>query len=281
MLQAAGNLAARGVTPQGVSLRILFPEETEEEMLAAAARGAQEVCGRMGTELTCLQGEVNPAVRRMVVLADAAGAADSGEFTGIMRPGQEILLCGYTGLEGMLHILDEAEEELAERFVPLFLGQARALQSDLVMPEQILAGCRAEASGGGRLISAARQIGSGGILAALWEMAEISGTGLEVSMEAMALKQETVEICEYFQINPYQMTSAGSYLIATEHAEELMGVLEKAGARAGRLGIARAQNARVITSGDETRYLDRPAPDSLMCWQQDRPFGNKAGKSIS
>lgn len=108
VLQAAGNLAARGVTPQGVSLRILFPEETEEEMLAAAARGAQEVCGRMGTELTCLQGEVNPAVRRMVVLADAAGAADSREFTGIMRPGQEILLCGYTGLEGMLHILDEA-----------------------------------------------------------------------------------------------------------------------------------------------------------------------------
>ena len=281
VLQAAGNLAARGVTPQGVSLRILFPEETEEEMLAAAARGAQEVCGRMGTELTCLQGEVNPAVRRMVVLADAAGAADSRESTGIMRPGQEILLCGYTGLEGMLHILDEAEEELAERFVPSFLGQARALQSDLVMPEQILAGCRAEASGGGRLISAARQIGSGGILAALWEMAEISGTGLEVSMEAMALKQETVEICEYFQINPYQMTSAGSYLIATEHAEELMGVLEKAGARAGRLGIARAQNARVITSGDETRYLDRPAPDSLMCWRQDRPFGNKSGKSIS
>ena len=280
-LQAAGNLAARGVMPQGISLRILFPEETEEEMLAAAAGEAQEVCSRMGTELTCLQGEVNPAVRQMIVVADAAGAADSRGFTGIMSPGQEILLCGYTGLEGMLHILDEAEEELAERFVPSFLGQAGALQSDLVMPEQILAGCRTEASGGGRLISAARQIGSGGILAALWEMAEISGTGLEVSMEAMALKQETVEICEHFQINPYQMTSAGSYLIATEHAEELMGVLEKAGARAGRLGIAKAQNARVITSGDETRYLDRPAPDSLMCWQRERLFGNRAREYIS
>lgn len=275
VLQAAGNLAARGVMPQGVSLRILFPEETEEEILAAAAGEAQEICSQTGTELTCLQGEVNPAVRRMVVLADAAGTADSREFTGIMAPGQEILLCGYTGLEGMLRILDEAEEELADRFVPGFLGQAGALQKDLVMPKQILAGCRGKASDGGRLVSAARQIGSGGILAALWELAEISGTGLEVSMEAMALKQETVEICEYFQLNPYQMTSAGSYLIATEHAEELMGVLEKAGVRAGRLGIARAQNARVITSGDETRYLDRPAPDSLTCWWRERPFRNK------
>ena len=119
-----------------------------------------------------------------------------------MSPGQEICSAAIQVWKERLHILDEAEEELAERFVPSFLGQARALQSDLVMPEQILAGCRTEASGGGRLISAARQIGSGGILAALWEMAEISGTGLEVSMEAMALKQETVEICEHFQINP-------------------------------------------------------------------------------
>ena len=69
-------------------------------MLAAAAGEAQEVCSRMGTELTCLQGEVNPAVRQMIVVADAAGAADSRGFTGIMSPGQEILLCGYTGLEG-------------------------------------------------------------------------------------------------------------------------------------------------------------------------------------
>lgn len=279
-LQAAGNLAARGVMPQGISFQILFPEETEEEILAEAAVAAQEVCSRMGTELTCLQGEVNPAVRRMVILADAAGVSDSREFTGIMSPGQEILLCGYTGLEGMLHILDEAEEELAGRFVPSFLGQARMLQKDLVMPGQILAGVRAKASDGGKLVSAARQIGSGGILAALWELAEISATGLEVSMEAMALKQETVEICEYFQINPYQMTSAGSYLIATEHAEELMGVLEKAGVRAGRLGIAKAQKARVITSGDETRYLDRPAPDSLTCWWQNRPFRNKERDDI-
>ena len=121
------------------------------------------------------------------------------------------------------------------------------------MPEQILAGCRTEASGGGRLISAARQIGSGGILAALWEMAEISGTGLEVSMEAMALKQETVEICEHFQINPYQMTSAGSYLIATEPCGRTDGSSGKGG-RASRQAWG-CQSAEC--AGDHKRRRDK------------------------
>lgn len=35
--------------------------------------------------------------------------------------GEELLLCGYAGLEGTLRILDESEEELGTRFVPVFL----------------------------------------------------------------------------------------------------------------------------------------------------------------
>ena len=271
-LEAAGSLAARGAVPCGVSLRVLFPACAPEEMLSDAAEAAQDICSRMGTEITCLQGGADTAVSRLVVSAVAAGSARPAELSGVMRPGQELLLCGYVGLAGTLSILDEAGEELAGRFVPGFLAQAEKLEEELVMPGQIAAVCREKTQRGEPLAAAVRQIGSGGILAALWEMAELSGAGLEVSLEAMALKQETVEICEYFQINPYQMTSAGSYLIATEHAEELMRVLEKAGVRAGRLGIAKAQNARVITSKEETRYLDRPAADSLTLWREGRPF---------
>ena len=277
-LQAAGNLAARGASPRGISLRILFPGDVPENMLSAAAEAAQDICGQTGTELTCFHGEANSAVQRTVALAVSAGTTFCGGITGGMSPGQEILLCGYAGLEGTLRILDEAEEELAGRFVPGFLAQTRELWHELVMPDQIADICKERTAGGEPMVSAVRQIGSGGILAALWELADISGAGLEVSMEAMALKQETVEICEYYQINPYQMTSAGSYLVATDHAEELMHVLEKAGVRAGRLGIAKAQNARVITGGEEKRYLDRPAPDSLACWWEGRPFKNNTDK---
>ena len=38
-------------------------------------------------------------------------------------------------------------------------------------------------------------------------------------MSEISMKQETVEICEFYRLNPYQMASSGSYLIVTEDAQ--------------------------------------------------------------
>lgn len=264
VLHAAGKLAAEGVRPEGVTVQILFPPETEESHLEKIASSIENACSRMGISLLAIQGEVSPAAVLTTVFVNAAGkrladhAGRSGRKT---AEESEILLCGYTGLEGMLRILNEGDYGLENRFVSSFLAGARSLERKLVMPDIILDIMKPEAE-----ITAVRQIGSGGLLGTLWETAEILDTGLEVDLNAAALKQETVEICEYFRLNPYQMTSAGSFLIVTKAAKNVLEVLEKAGVRAGRLGVTKMQNARVITSGQEIRYLDRPAPDELTVW---------------
>lgn len=296
VLQAAGELAARGVRICSVSVRVLLRPDAEEEELRELTAGIEDACARLGICVSAFQGEVAPAAAQNTVFVTGAGTIWSEAETRETREsswletetrdawessrpgadpascgrrddgsGQEILLCGYAGLEGTLRVLGEAEEELKTRFVPAFLARTEALKDELVTPDQLLAAQRQC----GR-ITAVRQIGSGGVLAALWELAEILHTGLETDLRAVALKQETVEICEFFRLNPYQMTSAGSFLIVTEDAETVLNVLEKAGARAGRLGVTKAQNARVITSGEETRYLDRPAPDELVRWTAER-----------
>ena len=89
-------------------------------------------------------------------------------------------------------------------------------------------------------------------------------------MPQIALKQETVEICEFYRLNPYLMTSAGSYLILTSEAESVIRELEEAGVCAVRLGVARDGNAKVIRNGEEVRYLDRPASDELERWMAER-----------
>ena len=176
----------------------------------------------------------------------------------------ELLMCGYAGLEGTLRILSESRADLSTRFTDTFLDEAERLEDELVMPGQMLRVFDADGN------AAVRQIGSGGILAALWELCEQKEAGFEIDMHHIALKQETGEICEFYRRNPYQMTSAGSFLILTERADEVLAALEDAGAHAVRLGTAGKQNARVIRNGEETRYLDRPAPDELLRWQTER-----------
>ena len=80
----------------------------------------------------------------------------------------------------------------------------------------------------------------------------------------MTICQETVEICEYFQLNPYQLTSTGSVLILTERGEELVEAYKEMGIQASLLGKTTENKARTILGGEEVRYLDRPAPDELL-----------------
>lgn len=276
VLRAAGELAAKGARPAAVSVHLLLPVETQEEELKELTAGIQAACRRMKLPVSAFQGETTSSVARPVVSVTAVGEADCvtadcavADYAAARRQKcgeQEILLCGYAGLEGTLRILDEAEDELGTRFVSSFLARAKDLTGDLVTPEQILSlrGSR------GPRAAAVRQITGGGILAALWELAETLGTGFEIDLSEISLRQETVEICEFYRLNPYQMTSAGSFLVVTKDGQEAIDVLEKAGARAVRLGVTKEQNARVITSGEEVRYLDRPAPDELEVWMAER-----------
>lgn len=268
VLHAAGDLAAKGAEAAGVSVRVVLPPGTEETLLGGLAEEAERACEKQHIQVTSFQGEVTDGARCPEVFACAAGLrknlAGGTESRPADHPGTELLMCGYAGLEGTLRILSEARGELTTRFVDTFLDQAEQLEDELVMPEQLRSVFDADSR------AAVRQIGSGGILAALWELCEQEKTGFEMEMHRISLKQETVEICEFYRLNPYQMTSAGSFLILTDRADEVLAALEKAGTRAVRLGTAGKQKARMIRNGEETRYLDRPAADEFLNWQTER-----------
>lgn len=103
-----------------------------------------------------------------------------------------------------------------------------------------------------------QQIGSGGIFGTLWEVAEAAGIGVEVDLKKINIRQETVEVCEYFRLNPYQMTSTGAVLMIADHGERLVQTLRAGGARASMLGVTTAGSARVITSeGEKDFWTDR------------------------
>ena len=189
----------------------------------------------------------------------------------VLKEAQEEMLdyrgCGMSVME-MSHrskvfqnIIDEAEADLRTRFTPSFIEKTKRCKESLILPEQILQ-LPEEAK--------SRQCGDGGVLCGLWELAEAEKIGFEIDFSKLALKQETVEICEFFQLNPYLLTSAGSYLVLTEHGEETLESLKNAGVPAVRIGFVKEQNARTLVNGEETRYLDRPAPDELSRWWKER-----------
>ena len=110
VVKAAGDLAARGAEPAGVCVRLMLPAGCSEDDVAELAQGIEDACRRLNLQTACFQGEVSPAVTVSTVCISAAGILPGNRQIrcSMVKPGQTILLCGYTGLEGTLRILDEA-----------------------------------------------------------------------------------------------------------------------------------------------------------------------------
>ncbi len=263
LVRALNDLFAWRAEPLAISLSIMLPVRTSEACLKQVIETVRMLCLQEHISIAEVKTEVNPMVQQLFVSVRAYGQVNQEKIvrTDGAKSGQDIVLCGSVGLEGMLRILDERERELQTRFVPAFLRKAKARKENLTQLKTGKALMNYE-------VTAIHQIGSGGIFAALWNLAEASGTGSVVERSKMLIDQETVEICEYYNLNPYCMTSAGSFLAVTQNGEALVNLLEQEGIRASRLGVTTDGNARVITSGEEKRYLDRPAPDELMLWWQ-------------
>lgn len=272
IMRAVLDLETRGASAIGVSVQVILPTYAYESRLKEMFRCMEERCASWGIAITCAKAETSPAVSQSVVSVTAAGSVEKGQLRTLAQaePNQEIVLCGSIAAEGVLRIFDEKREELSKRFVPAFMRQIQGIESELEVFHALRSVKQENTPKGEPLVTAMQQIGSGGILASLWELTEAANVGMQIEMSRISIRQECVEVCEYYHLNPYQMTSAGTVLMVTRDCNALVRCLEESGARASVLGVTTADHAKVITSGDEVRYLDRPAPDELMRWWEEQ-----------
>ena len=259
MAHVLNDLWTRGAEPIGVNISILLPPHAYESRLKSMISYAEEVAEGQRIQILNAKAEVSPVLSKSLVTVLGIGKEKKEGLlqSSMGKAGQDVVLVNWIGLEGMLRILREKREELSKRFVPAFLHQIEEQQQYLLAGDEL----RIAKEFG---VSAMHQITEGGILAALWNLAEASGTGIDVDLKKIAIKQETIEVCEHFHLNPYQMTSAGSILLVTHDGEGLVSRLEKNGKKATVIGRLTDRNEKVIWNDTEKRFIDRPAQDELL-----------------
>lgn len=259
MAHVLNDLWTRGAEPIGVNISILLPPHAYESRLKSMISYAEEVAEGQRIQILNAKAEVSPVLSKSLVTVFGVGKEKKEGLlqSSMGMAGQDVVLTNWIGLEGMLRILREKKEELSKRFVPAFLHQIEEQQQYLLAGDEL----RIAKEFG---VSAMHQITEGGILAALWNLTEASGTGIDVDLKKIAIKQETIEVCEHFHLNPYQMTSAGSILLVTHDGEGLVSRLEKNGKKATVIGRLTDRNEKVIWNDTEKRFIDRPAQDELL-----------------
>lgn len=254
--RAANNLAAGGAEPVGVMSTILLPEAFEEQELRKLVEQMEETAAALHMEIIGGHTEVTPAVRMPVLSITGVGKGKRERRirSGNAKPNQDVVLSKWIGIEGTALLARRKEQELRRRFSEAFVAGAQEfLQYMSAVPEAAVA-----VKSGAR---AMHDVSGGGIFSALWEMAEASGTGLDIDLKKIPVKQETIEICEVFDISPYFMPSGGAMLMAVDNGYDLVRLLETEGIPAQVIGKVTDGKDRIVRNEDEVRYLEPPRPE--------------------
>lgn len=252
------DLASAGAEPIGVMLTFLLPEKLSEAKLRHMMEQAEAAAHAANVQIIGGHTEVTRVVNQSVISVVGVGKAKRERLisTAGARPGMDVIVTKWIGLEGTSIIAKEKEEELLTRYPRNLVEAAKGFDAYLsVLPEAKIA----VESG----VSAMHDVTEGGIFGALWEMAESAGVGLDIDLKKIPVRQETVEVCEYFDINPYELIGSGSMLMAASDGNGLVRALEAAGISAVCIGKVTDGNDRVLLSGGERRFLEPPKADEL------------------
>lgn len=258
----ANRVAASGAEPVGMLMTLLLPETAEESFVKQVMEQTAGLAADSCLDILGNHTEVLSTVAQPVLSLTGVGflpAGTDGRLSKI-RAGADIVMTKWAGATGAAEMVaaDESapEKKLRKRFSVDFLEQtAEHFHLISSVPEAKLA-----VKAGAAVLHCA---GAEGVLDALWELGEKCGSGLEADIKKISIRQETVEICEFFDRNPYMIPSDGVLFAVTETGEQLVQIFAEAGIPAAVIGSITAERARVVWNGDERRFL---APRGSSMW---------------
>lgn len=270
--RAVNNIAAAGGETVGVLISILLPESSQESYLKLLMKEMEDAAACLGIEIMGGHTEVSAAVLYPVIHVTAMGqSCMDGEFhVREFRAGQELVLTGFAGGSGTSLIAMDGKEKLLTRYREDTVERAQSFLGDCSVVEaaretkKILSTLGEKGCG-------MHNAANGGVFGALYGISGAASVGFSVDLRKIPLRQETVEICEFYDLNPYMLLSEGNLVIGTQNGMALAGALNEAGIKAEVIGYVTKGQDKLVKNGEETRCLDLPKGDELVRYY----FGNE------
>lgn len=254
-------IAARG-EPMQISghayaqITLFVPERLREikvrEMLAETAQRAEELrIPIVGVSVEVLPW-IHMATASCVVYA---GCHDYGKERRAV-PGEDIVMTKWIGLEGTALIAKTDTKELKARYPSDIVDEA----ADFLQYLSVMSEAATAVKSGASDLQTVRE---GGIFGGLWELAAKNSVGLVVDLECIPVRQETIEVCEYFDLNPYELMAGGSLLITCQNGGALVKALADCGISSAVIGKITQGNDRIIRHAEESRFLEPVRGDEI------------------
>ena len=174
----------------------------------------------------------------------------------------DIIITGYAGFDGSLSIYENEEynRELMEQYNNCFFGVFKAGRKLIEKEETEMNDLFKKYKEKGL----AEDCSDGGVLKTLWNLLKANKKGASYSQRLIPVMQQTIEICELYELNPYRLGSGSCKVWLTANSGEIISKARSVGLPAEIIGYAEKGLAIKRTDGSETAYLLRPQPDEIL-----------------
>ena len=225
------DIASCGVEPIGILVTILVPPTATIEDIKNIMEEIDEETKKLNVEILGGHTEVTEAVNRIVVSCTAIGKgkASTAVATSGAKLGDDIVVTKLLCMEGTSIVvndcLDRVQDVLTHKEIEIAKDYVNSIS---VVNEGRIAGEFG--------VNSMHDITEGGVLGALWEVAEASNLGFKVYNDKMPISNITYKICERLNIDPLKFISSGSMLITVACGKELVDKLNSNGVQATIIG---------------------------------------------
>lgn len=252
--RACNSLASALSDVQAVTVQVMLPESMEEDGLKQTMEELLSACRANDVLLLNGHTQVSSKVTERVISVTAIGTAKEGrsgqqEEADAVLEKEELVMIGTAGMAGTLLLARTYREELHERYTYAFIDKAQECCGKI----SCLSVIRKLKELG---VTQIHDVSEGGIFGAVWEFAERLQTGVEIDLKKIPILQQTVELCEFFDINPYQLKGDGALLFSAKDSAYMIEELRKCGISAAVIGRWTKGNDRLLLNEDEVRHLE-------------------------
>lgn len=256
---SCNDIAASGAEPLGILVTIMAPESCSEEDIFELMNEINDAASIINIEVLGGHTEVTGAVNKMVVSTTAVGKGPEGGYitSSGAKIGDYIVVTKSIGLEGTSILASDHEKYLEGRMSRDQIENAKSYINKIsVIKEGVI---------GGRLgVSSMHDATEGGLLGAVWEIAEASNKGFELYEDNIPVTSETRNICSIFGIDPLRLLSSGMMVITAKDLAPLQDALKNQGIDSSNIGrITGCSKRRVIIKGGQEINVDPPQNDEL------------------
>lgn len=265
IIQACNNLWAKGVNPQAITLTISLPDSFREIKLKEIMKQACETSEKLGLKIINGHTEYVQSLLNPVISVTAVGeiARDFStekvlkEIGSLDKKELDIVMTKWMALSGTSILATQRKEELQKKLPAYYVEDAADLnQFVCVRDEAVIASASKDTV-------VMHDVAGGGIFTGIWEICDELNCGCSVELDKISVLQETIEVCEYFDINPYNLRGDGSLLIISSNGQKLVDELKSKEIMASIIGHTTDNMDRVITRDEETRFLEPGRSDEL------------------